>query len=503
MGLAMLAARGVPAFAGENEVHAGFIFDRHELTLRSGEETQAAGPFFYETETEFDNIFAFPPFYSHTTMPDLDSEEYDFLYPLLTYDRFGTEYRWQIGQLFSFAGGIRQDEVGKRRFTLFPIYFQQRSTDPAENYTAVFPFYGKVQNRMFRSRTEFVMWPIYVKTVKRGQASVLPDDAFTSARYRYLSLRRGEITTYNYFYPFYHVRYGDGMKGWQFWPFVGREHKDITTKTNTWGDLETTPGYDLRFVMWPFYARQEREIGTTNQESTLVAFPFYRSLRSPQRDSISYLLPLGLTITDDRTRKFHEVDAPWPFIVFARGEGKTVNRVWPFYSRAHNEALESNFYLWPLYKFNAIHGETLERHRTRLLLFLYQHVRDENRETGKHRSRTDLWPFFVQHHELDGTSRLQVLAPLETFLPLSKSIERNYSPLWSIWRAEHNPTTGRHSQSLLWNLYRREVTPTSRKGSLLFGLIQYESSAETKHWRWFYLPLKKSQESSDHVPEHR
>lgn len=54
-------------------------------------------------------------------------------------------------------------------------------------------------------------------------------------------------------------------------------------------------------------------------------------------------------------------------------------------------------------KFNAIHGETLERHRTRLLLFLYQHVRDENRETGKHRSRTDLWPFFVQHHELDGT----------------------------------------------------------------------------------------------------
>lgn len=348
MGLAMLAARGLPAFAGENEVHAGFIFDRHELTLRSGEETQAAGPFFYETETEFDNIFAFPPFYSHTTMPDLDSEEYDFLYPLLTYDRFGTEYRWQIGQLFSFAGGIRQDEVGKRRFTLFPIYFQQRSTDPAENYTAVFPFYGKVQNRMFRSRTEFVMWPIYVKTVKRGQASVLPDDAFTSARYRYLSLRRGEITTYNYFYPFYHVRYGDGMKGWQFWPFVGREHKDITTKTNTWGDLETTPGYDLRFVMWPFYARQEREIGTTNQESTLVAFPFYRSLRSPQRDSISYLLPLGLTITDDRTRKFHEVDAPWPFIVFARGEGKTVNRVWPFYSRAHNEALESNFYLWPL-----------------------------------------------------------------------------------------------------------------------------------------------------------
>ncbi len=489
---------------GAEDIHAGFFFDRHELTLEPGERTEAAGPFFYETKTEFENIFALPPFFSHATIPATDSEEYDFLYPALTYDRFGKEYRWQLGQLFSFSGGQNQAEAGIHRVTLFPFYFQQRSDiDPTQNYTAVFPFYGEVRNRIFRSRMEFVMWPFYVKTVKRGRASPLPEDAFTSPRYRYLDVRRGEVTTYNYFYPFYHLRYGDGLEGWQLWPFVGREHKDVTTKTNDWGDLETTPGYDLRFVMWPFYAKQEREIGGENHEQSLVAFPFYRSYRSPQRDSISYGTPIGLTITDDRARKYHEVDAPWPFIVFARGEGKTANRVWPFFGQAHSDSIESNFYLWPLYKYNGIHASTLDRDRTRIALFLYQHVRDKNLETGKYRSRTDLWPLFVHRHNLDGTSRLQVLAPLETFLPMSKSIERNYSPLWTVWRDEKNPAKGERSQSLLWNLYRREISPTTRKGSLLFGLFQYESTAETKRWRLFYLPLKKSQDRSDHVPEHR
>lgn len=492
-----------PEAATDDSAHLGLIFDRHELTLESGWRTEAAGPFFYETETEFENIFAFPPFYSHSTMPSIDSEEYDVLYPLLSYDRFGSEYRWHLFQLLSFSGGRSQEEDQRRRFTLFPIYFQQRGDDPGDNYTAVFPIYGEVRNRMFRSRMEFVLWPMYVKTVKRGRNSPLPNDPFLAERYQRLESRRGEVTTYNYVYPFFHLRYGEGLQGWQFWPFVGHEHKDVTTKTNEWGDLETTFGFDKRFVLWPFYGRQDRELGSGNTEHDFLLFPFYHSFRSPGRDSTSYLMPLGVSIVDDRTRKYREVDAPWPFIVFARGEGKTANRVWPFYGRAYNDSLESTFFLWPLYKYNGINGDTLDRDRTRILLFLYQHVRDKNLATGKYRSRTDLWPLFVHRHNLDGTSRLQVLAPIETLLPMSKSIERNWSPLWTVWRAENNPNTGERSQSLLWNLYRREVTPTTRKGSLLFGLFQYESTAESKRWRLFYLPLKKSQSRSDHVPEHR
>jgi hypothetical protein len=489
------------------DVDAGFLFSRYQLTLEAGERTEALGPLFYEQETGSENTLAFPPIFSHVVRPDTDSEEYDFFYPLLSFDRYGHEYRWHLGQLLNFTGGQDQDEVPRHQFNIFPVYMQQRSPDTNLNYTALFPIYGHLKKRIFRSEIDFVLWPLYVKTVRRPSASPLPLDPDANLRRQFFDARRGDFTTYNYVYPFFHLRYGDGMKGWQLWPLLGREHKEITTKTNVWGDLETTPGYDKRFVLWPFYFDQHREIGTTNAEDQLVVLPFFNRLRSPMRDSTSYLTPIGVTITDDRTRKYHEVGAPWPFIVFTRGEGKTANRVWPFFSRVHTDSpesrLDSNFYLWPLYKFKGIHSPPLDYGRTRILLFLASHTIAKSSETGNLRTRTEVWPFFTHQRDYSGNVRLQVFAPLEPILPASKSIERNYSPLWSVWQAERNPQTGVASQSLFWNLYRRDTSPTVKKSSLLFGLIQYESSAEAKRWRLFYLPQRKSQSPPDHVPEHR
>ena len=500
-GLILITALSV-THATESETHAGFLFDSHPLTLESGWRTEAFGPFYYRQRPELEKLWAVPPLFSHS-VTDADSEEYDVLYPLLTYNRAGAEYRLQLFQLLSFSGGQSQAEVRRDRFTIFPFYFQQRSPDSNQNYTALFPLYGHLKNRGFRSEIDFALWPLYIKSIKRPSASPLPNDPFLSLGRSWLNSRRGDVTTYNYVYPFFHLRYGEGLFGWQFWPLLGHEHKEITTKTNNWGDLETTPGHDKTFYLWPIYSQVERGIGSTNAESDLLVFPIYRQLRSPARDSTSYLPPLGLTITEDRARKYREVGFPWPIIVFTRGEGKTISRVWPLFGLAENEALESNFCLWPLYKFNAKRGTLLNRERTRILLFLYSRTEETNKETKAMKTRTDLWPLFSHRTDYNGNSRLQLLAPLEPLLPASKSIERNWSPLWSVWRSENNPRTGEASQSLLWNLYRCEVSPATKKGSLLFGLIQYESSAEKRSWRLFYLPLKNCSKVSDHVPEHR
>ena len=85
--------------------------------------------------------------------------------------------------------------------------------------------------------------------------------------------------------------------------------------------------------------------------------------------------------------------------------------------------------------------------------------RQKNPETGAALHRVDFWPLYTYRRDFNGNSRLQVLALLEPYLPNSTSIERDYSPLWSLWRAEKNPKTGAASQSLLWNLYRHETTP--------------------------------------------
>ena len=100
----------------------------------------------------------------------------------------------------------------------------------------------------------------------------------------------------------------------------------------------------------------------------------------------------------------------------------------------------------------------------------------------------------IRSGDHDGNQRLQILALLEPFLPNNKSIERDYSPVWSIWRSEKNAKSGASSQSLLWNLYRLDTTPQARKCSLLFGLFQYQSDPEGKRLRILYFPLGKGKE---------
>jgi hypothetical protein len=201
---------------------------------------------------------------------------------------------------------------------------------------------------------------------------------------------------------------------------------------------------------------------------------------------------LGVTHTIDREKKYDEWGAPWPLIVFTRGEGKTMNRVFPFFSDGHNPYLTGRWYAWPVYKYNRLHNPPLDRERTRIVFFLYSDTRSRNTQTGEYKRAIDCWPLFSKRRELDGRERFQVLALIEPFLPNNPGVERNLSPLWSIWRAEKNPKTGASSQSLLWNLYRRDATPKVKKCSLLFGLFQYQSAPEGKRWRVFYIPFGRA-----------
>ena len=93
---------------------------------------------------------------------------------------------------------------------------------------------------------------------------------------------------------------------------------------------------------------------------------------------------------------------------------------------------------------------------------------------------------------MDGTTRLQIFSPLEPFVPYSKSVQRDYSPLWTFWLSERNPHTGASRQSLLWNLYRHDAAPGSTKFSFLFGLVQYQAGSEGKRLRLLYVPVMKT-----------
>jgi hypothetical protein len=289
-------------------------------------------------------------------------------------------------------------------------------------------------------------------------------------------------------FPIFHLREGNNLKGWQVWPLVGHEAKGVTYATNGFGDVSTIGGHDRWFALWPIYFHQKNELGTTNAQYTRAVLPAYAVSRAPLRDSTSVLWPFFNSI-DDREKKYKEWQGPWPLVAFARGEGKNLNRMLPFYSHGKTPTHETRSVAWPIYREARFQAETLDRRRTRILFFLYSDLLEKNKETGAERKRIDFWPFFTRKQDLNGDKRLQVLAPLEPFLPNNKSIERNYSPIWSVWRDERNPRSGDSSQSLLWNLYRHEQVRDVKKTSLLFGLFRYVKDAEGKHVRLFYIPV--------------
>jgi hypothetical protein len=486
-------ALALPALGQEDkDVEAGPFFSEFPLTLSSGYRCEAAGPLYYSQQSESQWQWALPPFYCYTRTPDVDWTESDFLYPIVTYRRFGQEYRLQLLQFLSLSGGQAYLDTKSRRFTLFPLYFQQRSADTNLDYTAVVPFYGHLQNRLYRDGIKFVMFPLYSET------------------------RKKDAVTDNYLYPIFDLRRGDHLTGWQFWPLAGVEHKTPTLQTNAIGGVDAVGGYDKYFAAWPFYFDSRGGLGTTNEETSLTVVPFYSRTKTPVRDETAYGWPLGYDVIQDREKKYVEHDFFWPFFVFSHGT-KNVTRVFPFFGQSHNSGgsgslsglfggsspgaanaqsaaksdLESDFYLWPIYKFNRLETGPLERRRTRILFFLYSDTTETNSESSAVFHQTDFWPFYTFHRGTDGRERLQILAVLEPFFPNSRSFPREYSQIWSFWRSEKNPKTGAASQSLFWNLYRRETTPDSKNCSLLFGLFQYQSGAQGRRWRVFHVTVGK------------
>lgn len=151
----------------QNETLSGPLYSDFRLTLDSGRRQEVLGPLFYSQQSDSQRQWDLAPLFCHTRTPDVDWTETDVLYPLFTSRRFGSEYRAQFFQLLSVSGGKTQPGPDFDQFTIFPLYFQSRSTNPDHNYTALAPFYGHLRNRLFRDETKFVLFPLYSETRKK------------------------------------------------------------------------------------------------------------------------------------------------------------------------------------------------------------------------------------------------------------------------------------------------------------------------------------------------
>ena len=171
-------------------------------------------------------------------------------------------------------------------------------------------------------------------------------------------------------------------------------------------------------VLWPFFSDNTNGIGTHNPSQATGAGAVLQLL--PLAVARLHELPVaagrdphggpGETNTRNGTR-------PGRWWNSRAAKARPTSRVWPFFSQSHNEFLEDDWYLWPVYKYNRLTPPRWTDRRTRILFFLYSAINQNQHRNRASRRRTDFLPFYTPRREFDGNERCQVLSILEPFFP--------------------------------------------------------------------------------------
>ncbi len=440
------------------------LYDARYDPVDRAEVRSGLGPLFYSARPQ-DGTWAdlaVRPFYYRHRESLLDKEEVESLYPVLQYTRSEQDWQFQFLYVVDFRREGSSEAEWEKRADLFPLYLSGR-TETGETYRWLFPFGGKAYDRLGRDEIEFVLFPLYVRTVWRG------------AERRF------------FLWPFFMITQGEGHTGFRLGSLYGEEQKEGV--------------FQRQFVLWPFFIRERTDLDGDNPGENLVILPLYMASRSPQVDNYVVLWPF-FHYVEDRARQFQQWSVAWPLFIIARGESRHVNRFLPFFTEERyvlrdlllvKEMRVRNFaVLYPLYIRTEDKTATSLVVRDRILWWLYSDIR----ETGKDGDarRVEMWPFFRYVRNKEGWVTSQALALLEPLMPSNDVFERNWSPLWAIYTYRRNPE-GDEAHSVLWNLVRVEATREGRAVEVLGPLFAYWEQGEESRLALLagLLSVKKSQ----------
>ena len=464
----VLILLGVLALAGAGRAEEGAspalnlwpFFDSRVDLLEKARVRSGVGPLIHSSRSLDGDVeeFGLRPLFFWRGDQTEQTSEWEFLYPLATYRRREGDWDFQFLRLLN-ARGEGSPQAGREEHSDFSPFFFRGVRENGETYFGVMPFWGKVYDRFFWEEWDWVLFPLYSRTVRSG------------------------AETYYFPWPFLSMTHGvnpeDKHQGFRFVPLYGQEVKEGV--------------FEKYFALWPLFIYQRTGLDGDEPEEVWSFLPFYVSRRSPKWDQTTVLWPL-FTYTDDRGRKFEQWDVAWPFFKYARGETRQALFIFPLYME-DRKLLKDEFLfreiryhdfavLFPLFirQREEYIGSRRERHR--ILWYLYSDAREEGRD-GSTR-RIDAWPFVRYDRDREGAVYFQTLALLEAFLPRNEWIERNYSPLWSLYTYRANPA-GESVHSFLWNLLRHEETLAGRSIEVLGPLLAYRETGTGEEARFSFL----------------
>lgn len=391
-------------------------------------------PFYQSlTATNGATFQAWRPFYS--TSVDGEHWRQDYLWPLYTRKGFKEE---TYGRFLFFGWSTDfSPETSRHRTWVIPIYFQGTSADE-ENYFAIFPLGGTIDEFLGRDKLWFVLFPLY------AESSI------------------NDVHTTTVLWPIGSKTTGPRVERFRVWPLYG-----TSVLKNE---------YRKKFVLWPIYNSVEYT-NTRNPGGGFILFPVYGRVATEKALNQWFLPPFFRFAHGDGQRIVY---APWPFIQWA--DGDVYKRYcWPIYGRKHEGPLTRQFWLWPFIWNSKTEYARHEQHR-RMVLPLFYYESDLVTKPTKHHEVGDvtsrywkLWPLMSWERN-DETSRFRMLElwPIRNTLGL----ERNWTPFWTLYKREESQ--GVVNRRLLWGLYSQTTGEKQTEWSLLKGFAGYKNN-NNKH----------------------
>ena len=415
-----------------------------------------------------DRDTAVRPLFYRSTDGKNETVATDYLYPLASTATSPDETSVQALRLYQKHIYHKDQAESREEGTMFFPFYISGTSKKYGPYTSVFPLYGDIYERFWRDEYHYVLFPLYGRTVNKGTTST------------------------NVLYPIFNTVSGEKESGFHVWPLYGQAAKEGV--------------YRRRFLLWPFLMEEEKGLDTDNPVHKRQFFPLYVASDSPRQTSRTYLWPF-FGYRSDLDKKEEQRDYFWPFWMTVEGKERNISRYLPFYSEEKAKETVKRWYMWPLYRYDALDSDIFRQETDRVLYFLYSDRRESWPVDGKERRRTALWPLFVYDRDVRGVSSLSVPAPVEPILN-REGIEKSWAPFWRLYQQRWNDS-GDSAVSFLWNLYWQEVRADGAawelypfifsrsdrqqaEWSFLKGLVRYRSGGGKKSLSFLWLPFGAS-----------
>ncbi len=424
--IALLGTLALTACASpDSELHLGPIFSRH--TVPGLDRVELAGGLLRRVRTGSQIEWAASPLFSSRS-EDNGRVETDFLFPLgrAVSDPTRPRSYFHFLPLFWSETEPAADGVLENRWFLLPLLMGGSREDGTDSSFGIFPLFGKIRGFLGWDELNWVLFPLFVRTVQEGRRHVWAP------------------------WPILGWQEGGNTRGFHLWPlFSYSEHIGRSKRTS---------------VLWPIWTSFEEGTGRRHPRKGWMLWPLLGHIRQADFQSWSFAWPIVGWASRPSTH--YQAWHVWPLLKLedAPEKQRSFRKFLPFYARF--ETPEAEYFAFAIPLFWNYKSQTGERTRVATYaLPLWVSVYETHKD-GREARTWQLWPLIRRIENLAGDSSLKILSPgLSPVIP-PDALSRNLGPFFELWSERKVAALDLEEKRSLGGLYHEAAAAGHRRWSL-------------------------------------